>query len=69
MPSLYIAHEREVFARDGMLYAVSDFVELIDGPTKNALRSVPLIGLAEAGSEAGSEAGKEQSVPARERHG
>jgi sulfate adenylyltransferase subunit 2 len=26
-----MAHEREVFARDGMLYAVSDFVELIEG--------------------------------------
>jgi sulfate adenylyltransferase subunit 2 len=27
VPSLYVAHEREVFERDGMLYAVSDFVE------------------------------------------
>ena len=24
VPSIYFAHEREVFARDGMLYAVSD---------------------------------------------
>ncbi|MGH2917957.1 MAG: sulfate adenylyltransferase subunit CysD [Solirubrobacteraceae bacterium] len=31
VPSIYFAHEREVFARDGMLYAVSDHVELIDG--------------------------------------
>jgi sulfate adenylyltransferase subunit 2 len=31
VPSIYFAHERDVFRRDGMLYAVSDFVELIDG--------------------------------------
>ena len=31
VPSLYVAHEREVFARDGMLYAVSDFLERMDG--------------------------------------
>jgi sulfate adenylyltransferase subunit 2 len=31
VPSIYFAHEREVFERDGMLYAMSDFVELIDG--------------------------------------
>src|SRR5437588_8294519 len=31
VPSIYFAHEREVFARDGMLYALSPFVELIDG--------------------------------------
>jgi sulfate adenylyltransferase subunit 2 len=31
VPSIYFAHEREVFRRDGMLYAVSDFVQLIDG--------------------------------------
>jgi sulfate adenylyltransferase subunit 2 len=31
VPSIYFAHEREVFVRDGMLYAVSPFVELIDG--------------------------------------
>ncbi|MEO6497152.1 MAG: sulfate adenylyltransferase subunit CysD, partial [Solirubrobacteraceae bacterium] len=29
IPSIYYAHEREVFARDGMLYATSDFVELL----------------------------------------
>ncbi len=28
VPSIYFAHEREVFARDNMLYAVSDAVEL-----------------------------------------
>jgi sulfate adenylyltransferase subunit 2 len=33
LPSIYFAHERDVFARDGMLYAASDFVELIDGET------------------------------------
>ena len=27
LPSIYFAHEREVFRRDGMIYAVSDFVE------------------------------------------
>jgi sulfate adenylyltransferase subunit 2 len=27
LPSIYFAHEREVFLRDGMLYAVSDYVE------------------------------------------
>jgi sulfate adenylyltransferase subunit 2 len=31
IPSIYFAHEREVFERDGMLYAVSDFVERVDG--------------------------------------
>jgi sulfate adenylyltransferase subunit 2 len=31
VPSIYFAHDREVFARDGMLYAVSPFVDLIDG--------------------------------------
>jgi sulfate adenylyltransferase subunit 2 len=30
LPPIYYAHEREVFARDGMLYAMSDFVELLD---------------------------------------
>jgi sulfate adenylyltransferase subunit 2 len=33
VPSIYFAHEREVFRRDGMLYAVSPHVELIDGET------------------------------------
>jgi sulfate adenylyltransferase subunit 2 len=27
LPNIYFAHERDVFRRDGMLYAVSDFVE------------------------------------------
>lgn len=27
LPSIYFAHEREVFERDGMLYATADFVE------------------------------------------
>jgi sulfate adenylyltransferase subunit 2 len=31
VPSIYFAHEREVFARDGMLYATSEHVSLIDG--------------------------------------
>jgi sulfate adenylyltransferase subunit 2 len=29
LPPIYFAHERMVFKRDGMLYAVSDFVELL----------------------------------------
>jgi sulfate adenylyltransferase subunit 2 len=31
VPSIYFAHEREVFARDGMLYATSEHVALMDG--------------------------------------
>jgi sulfate adenylyltransferase subunit 2 len=31
VPSIYFAHERDVFHRDGMLYAMSPHVELIDG--------------------------------------
>ncbi|HYI36319.1 MAG TPA: sulfate adenylyltransferase subunit CysD [Thermoleophilaceae bacterium] len=31
VPSIYYAHERRVFERDGMLYAASDHVELQDG--------------------------------------
>jgi sulfate adenylyltransferase subunit 2 len=31
VPAIYFAHEREVFARDGMLYAVSPFMELMAG--------------------------------------
>jgi sulfate adenylyltransferase subunit 2 len=38
VPSIYFAHEREVFARDGMLYAVSPFVQLIDGEEPFAAR-------------------------------
>lgn len=33
LPSIYFAHEREVFERDGMLYAVSEYVDLADGET------------------------------------
>ncbi len=33
LPNIYLAHDREVFERDGMLYAVSPFVELMDGET------------------------------------
>jgi sulfate adenylyltransferase subunit 2 len=31
VPSIYFAHNREVFERDGMLYATSPHVQLIDG--------------------------------------
>src|SRR5438093_2505274 len=31
LPAIYFAHERDVFRRDGMLYAVSDFVERLPG--------------------------------------
>jgi sulfate adenylyltransferase subunit 2 len=30
LPSIYYAHEREVFKRDGMLYAVSEYLERMD---------------------------------------
>jgi sulfate adenylyltransferase subunit 2 len=33
VPSIYFAHTRQVFERDGMLYALSPYVELIDGET------------------------------------
>jgi sulfate adenylyltransferase subunit 2 len=33
LPSIYFAHEREVFERDGMLYAVSEHVERFEGET------------------------------------
>ncbi|MEA2200874.1 MAG: sulfate adenylyltransferase subunit 2 [Solirubrobacteraceae bacterium] len=38
VPSIYFAHDREVFARDGMLYAVSPFVELMQGEQPFAAR-------------------------------
>ncbi len=38
IPSIYFAHEREVFARDGMWIAVSDVVELL--PTESVERRV-----------------------------
>jgi sulfate adenylyltransferase subunit 2 len=31
LPLIYFAHERSVFRRDGMIYAVSDFVERMPG--------------------------------------
>ena len=31
LPSIYFAHERSVFRRDGMLYATSDYVERLPG--------------------------------------
>jgi sulfate adenylyltransferase subunit 2 len=31
LPSIYFAHSREVFERDGMLYATSPYVELLPG--------------------------------------
>jgi sulfate adenylyltransferase subunit 2 len=31
LPGIYFAHEREVFRRDGMLYAASEFVERMEG--------------------------------------
>jgi sulfate adenylyltransferase subunit 2 len=31
VPSIYFAHEREVFERDGMLYALNPYIGLIDG--------------------------------------
>jgi len=31
LPPIYFAHEREVFRRDGMLYAASEYVERMDG--------------------------------------
>ena len=31
VPSIYFAHEREVFRRDGMLYAVSPYIQMLDG--------------------------------------
>jgi sulfate adenylyltransferase subunit 2 len=31
VPSIYFSHEREVFKRDGMLYANAEFMQLMDG--------------------------------------
>jgi sulfate adenylyltransferase subunit 2 len=33
VPSIYFAHTRQVFERDGMLYALSPYVQLIQGET------------------------------------
>jgi sulfate adenylyltransferase subunit 2 len=40
VPSIYFAHEREVFERDGMLYATSEHVSLMDGerPFRESVR-------------------------------
>jgi sulfate adenylyltransferase subunit 2 len=40
LPSIYFAHERDVFRRDGMIYAVSDYVERLPGedPFKTSVR-------------------------------
>jgi sulfate adenylyltransferase subunit 2 len=37
-PSIYFAHEREVFEHDGMLYAVSEYVEPSSGPFTESVR-------------------------------
>ena len=41
LPRIYFAHEREVFKRDGMLYAASDYVERLDTEEPFARRSLP----------------------------
>jgi sulfate adenylyltransferase subunit 2 len=38
LPSIYFAHEREVFEHDGMLYAVSEYVEPSSGPFTESVR-------------------------------
>jgi sulfate adenylyltransferase subunit 2 len=40
VPNIYFSHEREVFRRDGMLYAASDFVELLpdEAPFRASVR-------------------------------
>ena len=38
IPALYYAHEREVVERDGMLYAINEFVPLRDGETASVER-------------------------------
>jgi sulfate adenylyltransferase subunit 2 len=38
LPSIYFAHEREVFAHDGMLYAVSEYVEPASEPFVESVR-------------------------------
>jgi sulfate adenylyltransferase subunit 2 len=40
LPSIYFTHERDVFRRDGMLYAVSPYVELLPGeePFRSSVR-------------------------------
>ncbi len=38
VPSIYFAHERDVFERDGMLYALSPFISLMDDEQPFAAR-------------------------------
>jgi sulfate adenylyltransferase subunit 2 len=38
LPSIYFAHEREVFEHDGMLYAVSEYVEPSSDPFTESVR-------------------------------
>ncbi len=38
VPSIYFAHDRDVFNRDGMLYSVSPFTQLLDGEEPFAAR-------------------------------
>ena len=38
LPSIYFAHDREVFSHDGMLYAVSDYVEPSSEPFTESVR-------------------------------
>ena len=38
IPELYLAADREVVERDGMFYAVNDFVRLVDGETPQVRR-------------------------------
>ena len=38
LPSIYFAHDRRVFAHDGMLYAVSDWVEPSSDPFTESVR-------------------------------
>ena len=38
LPSIYFAHEREVFEHDGMLYAVSEYVEPSSEPFTESVR-------------------------------
>jgi sulfate adenylyltransferase subunit 2 len=41
LPSIYFAHEREVFRRDGMLYAASEFVERYPTRSRSRDRALP----------------------------
>ena len=41
LPSIYFAHERDVFERDGMLYAANPFVKLLADENIRELGAVP----------------------------